>query len=599
MPAVGDQHRGGPATITMPNAPGIVAKTPFEETPSRIDQYSPKEAAILQSRLEQKLGPEYISARPGAAGQKVHYLSADKCINLANEVFGFNGWSSSIQNVQIDFVDESATTGKVNLGLSVIVRVTLKDGAYHEDVGYGHIENCKGKAAAFEKAKKEATTDALKRALRNFGNVLGNCIYDKDYISKVTKIKTVPSKLDINELHRHPDYAPIKKEPVRVKPAPEDDDLPPRPTVAGRSNPSAGNATSDMDAEFGSDVFDEADFNVGESSNDCEIMIDSETQRNHPPPIPVSRPNTFPNPPSHASGGPSANPHVVTPSKPERPTSHAPGGRPIPNQATHNRQFSPAAPNQYAHQRHSVPPQDAPRGFQNGRAIPPAQQRPGPVAPGPGTQIPIKQELGANPQNAQARQNNAPPGTPGLDDQRAPVVGFFSARGVDMLRDNTNSAAAAAPVFDPHAESPSIRKTAGVDHTKSLPISRPMLTGTTSPAPNQPRDFVNPSTDTHRKLGAPGGAGGGISSPMSRGSSTSTFRPLTRPNIEPKAVPNPNNPVVNRGNFAPPNLNGKRPPLNDVINASFPGDSGPAPIDGATDPKRMRFEGALPPQRQQ
>lgn len=29
-------------------------------------------------------------------------------------------------------VDESPNTGKVSLGLSVIVRVTLKDGAYHE-----------------------------------------------------------------------------------------------------------------------------------------------------------------------------------------------------------------------------------------------------------------------------------------------------------------------------------------------------------------------------------------------------------------------------------------------------------------------------------
>ena len=61
-----------------------------------------------------------------------------------------------------------------------------------QDIGYGHIENCKGKAAAFEKAKKEGTTDALKRALRNFGNVLGNCVYDKDYLSKVTKVKSAP-----------------------------------------------------------------------------------------------------------------------------------------------------------------------------------------------------------------------------------------------------------------------------------------------------------------------------------------------------------------------------------------------------------------------
>lgn len=85
--------------------------------------------------------------------------------------------------MQIDFVDENTTNGKITLGLSTIVRVTLKDGTYHEDIGYGHIENCKGKAAAFEKAKKEAATDAMKRALRNFGNVLGNCLYDKDYLS--------------------------------------------------------------------------------------------------------------------------------------------------------------------------------------------------------------------------------------------------------------------------------------------------------------------------------------------------------------------------------------------------------------------------------
>jgi DNA repair and recombination protein RAD52 len=121
-------------------------------------------------------------------------------------------------DVQVDFVDENPTTLKVSLGLSVIVRVTLRDGTFHEDVGYGHMENCKGKAAAFEKAKKEGTTDGLKRALRNFGNVLGNCIYDKDYLSKVTKLKVQPVKWDVENLHRHSSYAPPKKEP---EPEPE------------------------------------------------------------------------------------------------------------------------------------------------------------------------------------------------------------------------------------------------------------------------------------------------------------------------------------------------------------------------------------------
>jgi len=77
---------------------------PFEETIPRINEYTAQEIATLQSRLDKQLGPEYISTRAGAGGQKVHYLAAEKVINLANEVFGFNGWSSAIQNVQIDFV---------------------------------------------------------------------------------------------------------------------------------------------------------------------------------------------------------------------------------------------------------------------------------------------------------------------------------------------------------------------------------------------------------------------------------------------------------------------------------------------------------------
>ena len=91
----GDQHK--PATASV---------NPFEEVKPHISEYTAQEIATLSSRLEKQLGPEYISSRPGAGGGKVHYLSADKCINLANEVFGFNGWSSAIQNVQIDFVSD-------------------------------------------------------------------------------------------------------------------------------------------------------------------------------------------------------------------------------------------------------------------------------------------------------------------------------------------------------------------------------------------------------------------------------------------------------------------------------------------------------------
>ncbi|KAJ7712511.1 Rad52/22 family double-strand break repair protein-domain-containing protein [Mycena metata] len=78
------------------------------------------------------------------------------------------------------------------------MRVTLKEGVFHEDVGYGMFENAKAKGMALDKCKKEAVTEGLKRTLRTFGSVLGNCLYDKQY----TKIKVPPIKLEKSELTR-------------------------------------------------------------------------------------------------------------------------------------------------------------------------------------------------------------------------------------------------------------------------------------------------------------------------------------------------------------------------------------------------------------
>ncbi|KXG52522.1 Rad52/22 double-strand break repair protein [Penicillium griseofulvum] len=579
--SVGDQHRGGAGSIMMPNATGATTANPFEEPQRRISEYTAQEIATLQARLDKKLGPEYISARPGAAGQKVHYLSADKCINLANEVFGFNGWSSSIQTIQIDFVEENQNTGKISLGLSVIMRVTLRDGTFHEDIGYGHIENCKGKAAAFEKAKKEGTTDALKRALRNFGNVLGNCIYDKDYVAKVTKVKAAPGKWDVEDLHRHPDFAPPKKQVPPPKRVPEEDDLPlPRPIHQARGN-NLENISFEGDGEFGSDLFDEADFGVAETDtgNPDEIVVDTETLTEQQRHVPVSAPQR--GPPVRAG----YNSGVVTPSKPERWNGSGQVGRPNPVNAPQNASAIPSP----------VTVQGRPMGAQgaqnvaNPRPSVPPQQPVGQNAPQNNiAQPPIKRDTGSG--GFQGNQDMNPP-------QGTPSTGFFSARAVDLLRENPNSIPPGAPQFDPHAESPSIRKTAGVDHTKSIPIARPMLSGASptvsavSPAPpnNSTRDFVNPATDMQRRVGAPGG---GVNSPVSRGPSVSSYRPLTRPNLDQRSVSNPA--VVNRGNMQPQqNLNGKRPPLVDVTNAdATPGAHPGAPASGPNDPKRPRVSDA-------
>lgn len=165
------------------------------------------------------------------------YLEGWKAIDLANDVFGFNGWSTSIIRLDQDFL-QSSSDGRINCCYSAIIRVTLRDGTFHEDTGTGHSENQKGAAAAIEKAKKEAVTDGLKRALKTFGRLMGNCLYDNNYTSRVLKMRAEPPKYDLTQLHRREDTIAPPPAPVQhSEPAGAAHDA--SSTVGKRSSPHA------------------------------------------------------------------------------------------------------------------------------------------------------------------------------------------------------------------------------------------------------------------------------------------------------------------------------------------------------------------------
>ena len=83
------------------NPPQHTMASPYVDLSTQTAQ----QIATLQAKLNKKLGPEYISQRPGPSGQgKLTYAEGWKIINLANEVFGFNGWSSSITSLAVDYV---------------------------------------------------------------------------------------------------------------------------------------------------------------------------------------------------------------------------------------------------------------------------------------------------------------------------------------------------------------------------------------------------------------------------------------------------------------------------------------------------------------
>ncbi|KAK3072858.1 DNA repair protein rad52 [Teratosphaeriaceae sp. CCFEE 6253] len=671
MPRPGDQHRDTAASAN-----------PFADNPPSISAYTAVELATLQSRLEKQLGPEYISTRPGAGGGKVHYLAAEKVINLANEVFGFHGWSSSLQNIQIDFCDENASNGKISLGLSAIVRVTLREGNFHEDIGYGHIENCKGKAAAFEKAKKEAATDALKRALRTFGNVLGNCLYDKDYLTKVTKVKVAPSKWDSGNLHRHPDYAPIQQQSIGDSEAvPHEQKL-----AAGRRLSSVQSGMSfgsaEFEDDFGGSALDDVDFGQPDEAgvDDSTITVSGvafarpahngqQQQQRQSVPRMQSMPHLRP---PAAQMIPMQNAQVPQqPSTVQRPANagaHAPPthgmNQPVPTrngmgppqqpgllmqqvqqpvngaqQQSHApqqqqpsgmlRQQAPHAPHPQLQHQPAGHTQQQPHAQQQVPARPNVPQPPpngsGPrsnpssgttVADSPSNHAAERQQYQHRPQpqshhqpQRHSPQKQLPPNGHGpiysndhttnsvrvtpLDHLPLPrdpppgiPDGFVTGRSAPLLQEPSDpnlvpsaAASAAAKPFNPLAESPSIRRTFGVNPGKSAPVMRGALGsaaasggagpgmgngmakgsgsgGTGETMPPRTTNFVNPAADSNRRIGAPPAAGG-----FGGGRGSGAYRPPTAVGV-------------------------KRPPLSDVSNVHQ------NQMDGATDgAKKARVEG--------
>jgi len=253
------------------------------------EQYSSEEQAAIQKALHARLGPNFISKRPVGGGQYAAYLEGHRAVSLANEIFGYNGWSHSVTQQTIDFVDHNQ--GKFFVGVSAIVKVQLKDGVFHEDIGYGVSEGMKSKALSIEKARKEAVTDALKRALKSFGNILGNCLSDKDYLKMVGSMDKTPINYPKEDILNHPttglaelrtrhlrktEAAQLKKEAIQAASSKKDEtalrgDNPSKDEPKSDTTSACTGASSEAKAEAGKkkeytvNVLSEVDNNVDQN----------------------------------------------------------------------------------------------------------------------------------------------------------------------------------------------------------------------------------------------------------------------------------------------------------------------------------------------
>lgn len=128
----------------------------------------------ITKELSKKLDPQHVKTAKGVNGS---FIEGWHAIDEANRIFGFNGWSYEINSLTQACSPTTNQNGNHVVAYICQLQVTV-DGVIRTDVGYGS-GIAKNLCDAHEGATKEAVTDALKRALRTFGNQFGLALYDK------------------------------------------------------------------------------------------------------------------------------------------------------------------------------------------------------------------------------------------------------------------------------------------------------------------------------------------------------------------------------------------------------------------------------------
>ena len=363
----------------------------------------------------------------------------------------------------------------------------------------------------------------------------------------MAKVKSTPAKWDVEKLHRHPSCVPDQRDITRPERAIPNGAEPRQ----RRPLPSALSAPLDED-EFGGDAFEELDF----VHPDEVCLLESHSPVKQPPNMDDGAPRRYRSRSPVQGQAKSSHPHGQQQSRgksaPPIPMESVPPPAshmlPLPGQLAEDTSSRPTAGNSANEARRHVQSIPQNHGDDTRQANGGVQRN--------GHAPQMRDYAGAESiQNGNGERLPTPPPT-----------GFVNSRAAEILNtENRGSQSPEVPAFNPHV-SGNIPRTKGIDHSKSAPISRQIVTkaangiangGSGAPPPRM--NFVNPQADSNRKIGMPMSV---VPSPLANRSAYKPPRPAG----------------VKRGPEGPP-----RPPLADVSNIQPNG-------AGDADSKRPRFD---------
>lgn len=171
--------------ISLVNVDEILSE-PWEGRPA--SEWSVKRIGILQSKIEHYTYQIYHNRRYGKMDLR-RLIPGHILIHYANEAFGYDGWHMDVLDIESHeapikekitgcglSTDAGVAEDPQNSLLFAIVaeanvKITLKDGTSVQHGGIGN-GNMPSKGASYDKAKKQAVTDAFKKCILSFESII-------------------------------------------------------------------------------------------------------------------------------------------------------------------------------------------------------------------------------------------------------------------------------------------------------------------------------------------------------------------------------------------------------------------------------------------
>src|SRR5438045_6699396 len=153
------------------------------------------DAGLHPSQLDALMAPldaSLIRHRKGANGRWLAYITGKTAEDTANRIFGFGGWGTRVVARSRETCTDAKKGTREFYTCDIELSVVGAAFPYPGD-GVGIVTE-PFTVEAHEKARKDAYTDALKRACRHFGDQIVLCLSDENALVASASGRLIPVK---------------------------------------------------------------------------------------------------------------------------------------------------------------------------------------------------------------------------------------------------------------------------------------------------------------------------------------------------------------------------------------------------------------------